>query len=373
MSGKPRVLLVGPFPPAQGGQTTFLLNLTGSYLADDYEFIPFTIARPPKKDVVDNAGYGALLRGGPWRILVGIAVTLYHLVTFPFTVAFRRIDLVQVSASNFFVFWETVLYVAMARLLGRPVLMRFGADLNLFYGKASPRMRRLIAWAYRLPSLLIVQSEYWRNFMAEAGRSEGLVVLNNFYPGELGADRAVSRNGVATCLFIAGLEARRKGIDVLLEAARQLERDSVPVRLQVIGAPPSLARRIEEQGLGGIIEVKGFIDRGAVLDEMHRSDVFLSLSLGEGFPNAMLEAMAQGMAVIATPVGAVPEILDDGDGGFIVPTGDAAAPVDRIRALSADPELVTRMGARNREIVRDRYSPQAVLPNLDGAYRRLLG
>ena len=50
-----------------GGVTTFMLNLMGSNLAADYEFVPFTTSRPPKKNVINNYGYGAILHGGLWR------------------------------------------------------------------------------------------------------------------------------------------------------------------------------------------------------------------------------------------------------------------------------------------------------------------
>jgi hypothetical protein len=103
---RPRVLLVGPMPPTKGGVTTFMLNLMASYLRRDFEFIAFTTSRPPKRNVIDNWGYGAVLRGGPKRILIGILITLWHLLKFPFVVVSRRIALVQIQASDYHVFWE---------------------------------------------------------------------------------------------------------------------------------------------------------------------------------------------------------------------------------------------------------------------------
>src|SRR5689334_18895592 len=121
---KPVIMLVGLFPPAQGGMTSFLLNLVNSDLRQSYCFAEFNIARPPKKNVVDNWGYAAVLRGGVGRIAVGLAVTLSHLISFPFEVRRRRADLVQVQASDYQQFWEAFCYVLLARRLGRPVLMR---------------------------------------------------------------------------------------------------------------------------------------------------------------------------------------------------------------------------------------------------------
>jgi len=154
---RPRVLLVGPMPPTKGGVTTFMLNLMASYLRRDYEFIAFTTSRPPKRNVIDNWGYGALLRGGARRILIGILITFWHLVKFPFVVVGQRITLVQIQASDYFVFWEAALYAAMGRLLGRPVLLRLGGAFDIFYAGSSPLMRQLISAVLNLPQGLIVQ------------------------------------------------------------------------------------------------------------------------------------------------------------------------------------------------------------------------
>ena len=62
------ILLVGPMPPTKGGITTFMLNLMASHLNEQLEFVSYTTTRPPKRDVIDNWGYGAVLRGGPVRI-----------------------------------------------------------------------------------------------------------------------------------------------------------------------------------------------------------------------------------------------------------------------------------------------------------------
>jgi hypothetical protein len=57
-------MLVGPMPPTKGGMTTFMLNLMASPLNEEFEFVPYTVSRPPKKDVIANYGYGAILRDG---------------------------------------------------------------------------------------------------------------------------------------------------------------------------------------------------------------------------------------------------------------------------------------------------------------------
>jgi hypothetical protein len=177
---RPRVLLVGPMPPTKGGVTTFMLNLIASPLAAEFEFIPFTTSRPPKRDVIDNWGYGAILRGGIRRVMLGALVTIGHLLAFPFAVVRRGIDLVQIQASDYQVFWESALYALMARALLRPVVFRIGGAFDIFYAESPVPVRRLIAAVLRLPNCVIAQSEFARDIIRKAGRSGDIVIVPNW-------------------------------------------------------------------------------------------------------------------------------------------------------------------------------------------------
>jgi glycosyltransferase involved in cell wall biosynthesis len=363
---------VGLFPPAQGGVTTFLVNLVNSPLAERYRFEPFSLTRPPKKNVVDNWGYAAFFRGGVLRMAHGVLVTAWHLIAFPFAIRSRRVDIVQVQASDYQQFWEAFLYVTMARWLHRPVLMRLGGAFDIFYEGSSAWMKRRIRAAVSRPDLLIVQSEYWRDLLARIGRADRIVILNNFVLAEPLGSRRREVTKAPRCLFIAGSEARRKGLYVLIDALRLLRERGVAVSVLAIAVPEMAAQRIRSEGLEGLVELRGYLKHEEVLAEMRRADIFLLPSFGEGFPNSLLEAMAQGMAAIATPVGSVREIVGAGDGAIVVAAGDPAALASALGRLVEQPEQCARLGAPNHEIVRSRFTPRAVLPALDAAYRQLL-
>ena len=85
-------MLVGPWPPTNGGITTFMLNVVNSPLKKRYEFVRFTTSRPPKENVVDNYGYGSLFNGGIVRLIQGVLITAWHLVIFPFVMIRRNAD-----------------------------------------------------------------------------------------------------------------------------------------------------------------------------------------------------------------------------------------------------------------------------------------
>ncbi len=394
---KPRVLMVGPFPPPiGGGVATFMLNVEGSALSDRYEYVRFTTSRPEKQNVSANTGYAALLNAGVGRMLRGAAVTLWHLVKFPFRVVFGRIDLVQVQASVYMTFWESACYVALARALGRPTLMRIGGATDVFYEVSSARGRRGIERVLGWPDGLIVQSEYWRSFVADRGRREGVFVVHNFVgdawvggvgagnagvgdagepgraPEQVGAEARAQALGIPLFLFSAGTEAVRKGLPEVLEAITRIKQAGVSVRFRIIAASASVVEEIDRRELGDLVEVRGFVPRSEMRAQYLDCDAFLLPTRGEGFPNALLEAMACGLAVIATPVGAIPEVVEEGHNGLLVPVGDVDALTRAIVALVEAPTARRDMGRRNRDLVADAYSAGTVLPMLEEAYLAVL-
>jgi glycosyltransferase involved in cell wall biosynthesis len=368
---RPRVMLVGPMPPTKGGVTTFMLNLMASHLADEFDFVAFTTSRPPKRNVIDNWGYGAVLRGGPRRILVGIMITLWHLLLFPIMVVRRRIDLVQIQASDYHVFWESALYALMARILGRPVVFRIGGAFDIFYAESPPLIRRWIAAVLRLPSCVIAQSGFGSRCIRQAGSKGSLLILPNWAPDANVVEVHRPPTANPCFLFIAGTEARRKGIEELLAAARRLEDRGSPAQFHLLAMTPSLVERVKTLGLSNIRAVEGPAAHARVLAVMRGSDVFLLPSHGEGFPNSLIEAMAAGMASIVTPVGAVPEMVADG-GALTIPIGDAAALAEAIDRLARDPALRQKLGREARVTLRTRFTESAALPPLAATYRSLL-
>jgi glycosyltransferase involved in cell wall biosynthesis len=101
-------------------------------------------------------------------------------------------------------------------------------------------------------------------------------------------------------------------------------------------------------------------------------DAFVLPSGNEGTPVTAIEALASGCPVVATRVGGVPDVVEDGVDGFLVELGDLDALADALARLAADPELRRRMGEAGRERVLPRYAVERLIDDVDGLYRRLL-
>lgn len=101
-------------------------------------------------------------------------------------------------------------------------------------------------------------------------------------------------------------------------------------------------------------------------------DVVVLTSRNEGTPVALIEASAAGRPVVATDVGGVPEVVRDGETGFVVPAADPGAAAARVSQLLEDPQLRRVLGAAGREWVRSRFSAERLVTDLTGLYAELL-
>ena len=369
--------MVGPWPPNNGGVTTvggvttFMCNVVRSPLKERYEFVPFTTSRPGKRNIKsDNYGYSAVFRGGFKRVVQGILITLWHLAIYPFVVLTRRPALIQVQASDFQAFWEASLYVLMGRILRRPLVLRIGGSFNRFWESSGAPARAAIQWVLRQPSVLVVQSQYWKDYVAGFRRCGPTVILNNFVPESLVMQREAAPPAVPRFLLGCGEAPKLKGAYVLLDALRQLIARGVKVEVTLMAVTPALREDVANAGLDGHVRMLDFLSHDEALAALRSADVFLQISDSEGFPNMLLEAMALGCAAIVTPVGAVPEIVGpDGRCAFVIPRGDASLLAERMTRLANEPGLLASMAAAAQARVAAGFTDRTVTRVLDHAYQ----
>ena len=101
-------------------------------------------------------------------------------------------------------------------------------------------------------------------------------------------------------------------------------------------------------------------------------DAVILPSINEGTPVTAIEALAAGRPVVATRVGGLPDVVRDGEDGFLVPAGATDELAERLARLARDPELRDRMGRAGREHVRGRYAVERLVNDVDLLYRSLL-
>jgi len=164
----------------------------------------------------------------------------------------------------------------------------------------------------------------------------------------------------------------RKGVDTLIEAMGLLARRERPVPLLLAAGigelRPDLERRARELGVAAHVRFLGKIPHEDVPLAIAAGDVFVLPSLSEGLPTVVCEAMACGRPVVATAVDGTPEIVRDGETGFLVPPRDPEALARALARVLDDPALAGRMAERAGEIARERYTWEANARDMERVY-----
>jgi glycosyltransferase involved in cell wall biosynthesis len=161
---------------------------------------------------------------------------------------------------------------------------------------------------------------------------------------------------------------REKRYDMLMEAARILVDEGLRVRFLAVGTGPledELRAARDELSLGSTFLFTGF--RTDVLDILAGCDLFVLASDHEGFPVAVMEALAVGVPVVSTAVGDVPTAVSDGKEGLIVPPGDIGALAAALRSLVVDPSLRARMAVAARDTA-SRFDIRVAAARLEEIY-----
>ena len=166
----------------------------------------------------------------------------------------------------------------------------------------------------------------------------------------------------APCVVCVGALEPTKGTDVLLAAWRALRPSLPDARLVLVGdgsLRPLVDEAVADPTLDGTVALTGRLPREAVAHELDAATLLVLPSRSEGLPLVLLEAMARARPVVATRVGGIPELVEDGVTGLLVPPADADALADALLALLRDRSCGERMGRAGRDVFLARAPAQA--------------
>jgi glycosyltransferase involved in cell wall biosynthesis len=155
------------------------------------------------------------------------------------------------------------------------------------------------------------------------------------------------RFGARNILFV-GVDWERKGGSILLDAFRSLRRSHPQASLTIVGCSPE----INEPG----VHVKGHVSLDEVAKYYRSASIFCLPTLNEPFGIVFLEAFSYGLPIVATKLGAIPEIVSDGESGYLVRPQDVGELADRLKELLDSPARCEQFGSRGRQWVEERYS-----------------
>jgi glycosyltransferase involved in cell wall biosynthesis len=303
---------------------------------------------------------------------------LKHISTIPALVSFlgkcaiasHRIVHINVaprgSTYRKYLFW-----LAARACRTKTILHLHGSGYDQFFRTQKPALQRIIRRFFLGADRVVVLGKYWKDFVAgEIGVSrERISIIGNGVPEPKPSTEAKWEPPLIATM---GLVGERKGTDVLIEALAGLP-GSMSWRAVVGGNGEVEKYRslAEAAGVGSRIDFLGWVDEADVDQWLNRASVFVLPSRAENQPVAILEAMARGVPVIATSVGAIPEQVIQGVTGLLVPPGEVEPLRVGIQNLLLSHAVRTSMGAAARQRFKERFSIASCATALESVYQSL--
>lgn len=346
-AARPRVLHVGP--DVRGGMGTSIQALFGSRLGRDYEL----------EFVATHTGTGALRRVTVfvWALLVIAAWSLRG-----------RGRIVHVHATVRGSMYRKAACVLLAKALRRRVVLHVHSgpgDIATFRARLGGVKLAYVKLAFRFADAALAVSAVSAAGLEAAFAATGIVVVPNAVPVIEPPPRPKGDRESPLVVYLGGFANPVKGGDILVEALGDPRLASLRVVLAGPGEPPWGAG-----GPPGSAEWRGWLEAEEKARLMREADGFVLASTSEGLPMALLEAMSYGLAIVATAVGGVPDVVEDDASALVVAPGDPAALATALARLGQDPGLVRRLSEAALRRSAD-FAPDAVAGRIEAIYAAL--
>ena len=351
---RPLALIFGSFAPnsVPSGLDAALDNLLASPLRERYELEVVSVYRnsSPARGMLRRLGYGSLLFAQSVRRLRA-----------------SRCSLADVHAVSGRDFLKSGAVLMAARATQTPVALRIhGGDFDRAYADASTAERRITRALLRVANRVVLLAKSWENIVTEIEPSARTAVIPNSVDcAALRAAGAQRPPGARNVLMLGGF-CERKGHFDAVEAAAMVSRSHADARFLFFGserdpgAASALRARIDLHGLANTVFLVNPVFGKEKLAQIAKACILILPSHVENMPMAVMEAMAAGLPVVATKVGAIPEMVADGETGILVEPRQPAQLARAIEQLLENSRLRRDLGARAAAIARTRWDTAVV-------------
>ena len=310
--------------------------------------------------------------------LVNNGVTVYDL-SLPFKYDFRGVFKIVrlINSNNYDIIhvhlFPADIFAAIASLFTKKRTKFVFSEHSVFNRRRSNKIfKRIDNFTYSRYAKIVCVSEKVKEsligWISEIAHK--MVVIRNAVPvGKMGD----KKESVYDILFVGRLE-RAKGVDVLFEAIKLLEtKYDRKLKVAIIGdgsLNEELKGIAERLNISESVEFLGV--RKDISDLMRKSKIFVLPSRWEGLPMVILEAMALGMPVVATKVGGIPEVIEDGKDGILVEPENPERLANSIFRLLDDDGLRSLFSSNAYRKIKEEYSIEKYTKTLLGLYKELV-
>lgn len=267
------------------------------------------------------------------------------------------------------------LVVRLAAALGVPVILHLhGAAFESFHAGLPPVLRRRVRAMFARAERVVVLGSTWKRFVARTlGVPEArILIVPNGVPAPPPHARATLNAAEPHIVFLGRLGAR-KGVPELIAALGSTALRDLPWRATLAGDgdPRPFKAEATRLGIAARLHFPGWLEQEASAGLLHAATLLVLPSRAEGLPMAVIEALAHGVPVVTTPVGAIPDFLTDDDSALLVPPGDAAALAQALVRLVGSPELRQRLARRGHEVFARHFDIAEIARRFTALYAEL--
>jgi glycosyltransferase involved in cell wall biosynthesis len=267
--------------------------------------------------------------------------------------------------------------VATSRAVRVPVVIHLHAQMRSFYASLPSPAQAVVRWIFSLASSVVVIGSGPRRFVIdELGVDPKKVdIVINGVPGPARAPaRAIAADGIKRVVFVGRL-CEPKGVSDLLVALSKakLDRAKVEVTLAGNGDIAGYEAKAKQLGVDSFVKFAGWCDQAQIDALLHKSDLLVLPSHDEVLPLVVLEALANGVAVVCTPVGELPTVLSDGQNACFVPVGDTDKLAETLTHVLGDEQQLLTLGRNGRELYEQQFSLERFFTSMARVHQRHFG
>ncbi len=289
----------------------------------------------------------------------------------------KKIEIVHIHGSHGGSFYRKFFIYLIAKIIFQKKVIYHihSGTFDFFYKKSSGLQKKMISQFVNGADAVVCLSKVWEEFINKNFQCKKTCIINNvvappdlknILPEKNFKDRTIN------FLFLGRIGDGKGIFDVtnMLSMKKESFQGKMKLYIGGDGEIDKLSAIIKETGLNEIVEYVGWVNSDKKNNMLLNSDVYILPSYGEGLPVSVLEAMSYGLPVISTPVGGIPEIVEDSKNGILVRPGDQAALESAFNFFLSNPAKIKEYGA-NSLVKITSYFPDYVSLQLEKLYRSL--
>ena len=298
-----------------------------------------------------------------------IFIAIYAIIKTVFVLLIdRKIKILHIHTASYNSFWRSLWFVTVGKLFHKKVILHIhGGGFKEFYSSEQEKISKIL----NSSDCIITLSESWQKFFLKISCCKNIEVVNNIVPEPV--QISVVKDQKFHLLFL-GTITNAKGIYDLIQIFSQNKDqflDRIVLHIGGTGEVENLQLLIKENCLESIVIYEGWVSGNRKIELLNMADAFILPSYTEGLPVSILEAMAYKLPILSTPVGGIPEIVQNDENGILFNPGDLNSIVSAINYLLDNRNTARLMGDNSLRRITP-YFPDNVGHKLQDLYTNLL-